>query len=177
MTPDHERQPRRSACADASAWGEKLAEAYRDISHRIMRELPIFNKALSVEAIGFRAHEYGIVGVMVTPWFMNLVMAAPHRTAQSSTGLRSSLRLRFPCGDLEFSPAEVAPVGPIVSASLFSPMFGFDDMTSARAIAEAALAALMSPINDAASHLPNAPGFGLIDRWHFLRGELAKRRT
>ncbi|MDF0497300.1 [NiFe]-hydrogenase assembly chaperone HybE [Bradyrhizobium yuanmingense] len=177
MTPDRERYPRRSERTDASAWGERLAEGYRGISDRIMRELPFFNKALSVEAIGFRGHEGGIVGVMVTPRFMNVVISAPHGTAQSSTGPRSGLRLRFPCGALEFSPAEVAPVGPIASASLFSPMFGFDDMASTRAIAEAALAVLMSPVDHPASHWPNAPWLGLIDRRHFLRGELAERRT
>ncbi|WP_409241944.1 [NiFe]-hydrogenase assembly chaperone HybE [Bradyrhizobium sp. NC92] len=112
---------------------------------------------------------------MVRPWFMNVVISAPPAAAQSSTGPGSSLRLRFPCGELEFSPAEVAPAGPIASASLFSPMFGFDDMASTRAIAEAALAVLMSSV--AASHSSNAPRFGLIDRRHFLRGALAERGT
>ncbi|AMA60247.1 [NiFe]-hydrogenase assembly chaperone HybE [Bradyrhizobium sp. CCGE-LA001] len=176
MAPDRERHPGGSERADALAWGEKLAEVYRDISDRMMRELPFVNEALSVEAIGFRAHQGGAVGVMVTPWFMNVVISALHRTGQSSTGSRMSLRLRFPCGDLEFLPSEVATVGPIASASLFSPMFGFDDMASARAIAEAALAELMSPV-DPASHWGGAPRFGGIDRRHLLRAELINERT
>ncbi|WP_338121070.1 [NiFe]-hydrogenase assembly chaperone HybE [Bradyrhizobium yuanmingense] len=54
MTPDRKQYPRRSERTDASAWGEKRG-GYRSISERIMRELPFFNKALRVKAIGFRA--------------------------------------------------------------------------------------------------------------------------
>ncbi|ANW03244.1 [NiFe]-hydrogenase assembly chaperone HybE [Bradyrhizobium icense] len=177
MTSDREQHPRRSVHADASAWGEMLAAAYRDIADRTMRDLPIFNEALSVEAIGFRAREGRVVGIMVTPWFMNVVISMRDGTSQSSPGTGSNLRLRFPAGEIEFTVSELAPVGSLASYSLFSPMFEFEDMASARATAEAVLAALMSPANRAASHGPDAPHISPIDRRHFLRRVLAERRA
>ena len=36
--------------ADAVAWGELLAGSYREIGDRAMRDLPIYNDALGVEA-------------------------------------------------------------------------------------------------------------------------------
>ena len=62
--------------ADAAAWGELLAGSYREIGERAMRDLPIYNDALGVEAVGFRRFNGTIVGIMVTPWFMNVVMPA-----------------------------------------------------------------------------------------------------
>ncbi|NOJ44843.1 [NiFe]-hydrogenase assembly chaperone HybE [Bradyrhizobium sp. WSM 1744] len=175
MISDREQHPRRSVHADASAWGEMLAAAYRDIADRSMRDLPIFNEALSVEAIGFRAREGRVVGMMVTPWFMNVVTRMRDGTSQSSPG--TNLRLRLPAGDIEFTVSELAPVGSIASYSLFSPMFEFEDMASARATAEAVLAALMSPANRAASHGPDAPNITPIDRRTFLRGVQTERRA
>ncbi|OCK53954.1 [NiFe]-hydrogenase assembly chaperone HybE [Bradyrhizobium sp. LMTR 3] len=176
MTPDREQHSRRSMHPDASAWGEMLAAAYRDIADRTMRDLPIFNEALSVEAIGFRAREGRVVGMMITPWFMNVVTLMRDRTSHSPPSPGSNLRLRFPAGEIEFTVSEMAPVGSIASYSLFSPMFEFEHMTSARATAEAALAALMSPANRAASHGPDAR-HDSIDRRHFLRGVLTERRA
>ncbi|WP_063830304.1 [NiFe]-hydrogenase assembly chaperone HybE [Bradyrhizobium murdochi] len=176
MTPDRERHSRRSMHVAASAWGEILAAVYRDIADRTMRDLPIFNEALSIEAIGFRAREGRVVGMMVTPWFMNVVTPMRDRTSHSPPSPGSNLRLRFPAGEIEFTVSELALVGSIASYSLFSPMFEFKDMTSARATAEAALAALMSPANRPASHGPDAR-HGSIDRRHFLRGVLTERRA
>ncbi|WP_065754134.1 [NiFe]-hydrogenase assembly chaperone HybE [Bradyrhizobium paxllaeri] len=176
MTPDCEQRSCRSLHADASAWGERLAAAYRDIADRTMRHLPIFNEVLSIEAIGFRAREGRVVGMMVTPWFMNVVTPIRDGASQSSPSPGSNLRLRFPAGQIEFTVGELAPVGLIASYSLFSPMFEFEHMTSARATAEAALAALMSPANRAALHGPDARP-GSIDRRHFLRIVLTERRA
>ncbi|WOH52215.1 [NiFe]-hydrogenase assembly chaperone HybE [Bradyrhizobium sp. sBnM-33] len=177
MTSDREQHSRTSMHADASAWGEMLSAAYRDIADRTMRDLPIFNEALSVEAIALRAREGRIVGMMVTPWFMNVVTPMRDGISQSSPGPGSNLRLRFPAGEIEFTVSDLVPVGSIASYSLFSPMFEFEDMASARATAEAALAALMSPANRAASHGTDAPHISSFDRRHFLHGVLTERRA
>ncbi|KRR28101.1 hypothetical protein CQ14_37150 [Bradyrhizobium lablabi] len=176
MTPDREQRFCRSLHADASAWGERLAAAYRDITDRTMRHLPIFNDVLSIAAIDFRAREGRVVGMMVTPWFMNVVTLMRDCTSQSSPSPGSNLRLRFPAGEIEFTVSEPAAVGLIASYSLFSPMFEFEHMASARATAEAGLAALMSPANRAALDGPDARP-GSIDRRHFLRGVLTERRA
>jgi len=170
MTPEVGRQSRSDSVADPAAWGEMLAEAYRAIGERAMRGLPIFNEALAVEAVGFRLFNATIMGIMVTPWFMNVVMPADE-IAHESSG--STVRAWFPVGDIDFTLSEVAPAGRIASCSLFSPMSEFADMVSARAAAEAALVALMQPVGSAETVKP-APN--AIDRRNFLRGALTERR-
>jgi [NiFe] hydrogenase assembly HybE family chaperone len=158
--------------ADAMAWGELLAGSYRDIGDRAMRDLPIYNDALGVEAVGFRRFNGTIVGIMVTPWFMNVVM--PASAARETSG--TSLRIRFPAGDIEFALSEVGQMGQIASCSLFSPMFQFADMAAARATAEAALAELMLPADSEEAVRRREPATTPIDRRNFLRGTLTERR-
>jgi [NiFe] hydrogenase assembly HybE family chaperone len=134
---------------NASEIAERLAAIYRDIHRRSMRDAPICNDALEVEAIGFRTFGDLALGVMVTPWFANLV-AAPQ--GESAPPLDAALlRLRFPAGEAEFTVSVLDGFGPLASCSLFSPMEAFTDQAAARAAAEAALAALFDP------HLHDAP--------------------
>ncbi len=158
---------------EATAWGERLAVAYRAIGERAMRDLPIYNDALGVAAVGFRPFNGTIIGIMVTPWFMNAVMPAD-QTAQDARG--ASLRVHLPAGHIEFSLSEVEPVGRIASCSLFSPMFGFADMAAACATAEAALAELMLAADSEEAVRRREPATSAIDRRNFLRGVLTERR-
>ncbi|MFH0300151.1 [NiFe]-hydrogenase assembly chaperone HybE [Bradyrhizobium sp. 31Argb] len=164
--------PNPDADADAVAWGELLAGSYREIGERAMRDLPIYNDALSVEAVGFRRLNSSIVGIMVTPWFMNVVM--PASAARDTSG--ATLRIRFPAGDVEFTLSEVGQMSRIASCSLFSPMSEFADMAAARATAEAALAELMLPADSEEAVRRREPATTSIDRRNFLRGALTERR-
>jgi len=159
--------------ADAAAWGELLAASYREIGERAMRDLPIYNDALGVEAVGFRPFNGTIIGIMVTPWFMNVVMPAS-AVAQAASG--ATVRIRFPAGDIEFTLGEVGHMGRIASCSLFSPMFQFSDMDAARATAEAALAELMLPADSEEAVRRREPATSPIGRRDFLRGALTERR-
>ena len=177
MTPDCDELPGTLSHLDPTAWGERLAGAYREIADRAMRDLPIFNHALRVEAVGFCKVGDRIVGVLVTPWFMNVVMDADDRALEPSPVQGSSLRFRFPAGDIDLAVSEVASAGRIASSSLFSPMFEFADMNAARDAAEAALAALMLPVDGAeAARRIDQPPVSSIDRRNFLRGVLTERR-
>ncbi|UWU95536.1 [NiFe]-hydrogenase assembly chaperone HybE [Bradyrhizobium sp. CB1015] len=157
---------------DAAAWGELLAASYREIGDRAMRDLPIYNGALGVEAVGFRPFNGTMVGIMVTPWFMNVVM--PASAMRETSG--ATVRIRFPAGDIEFTLGEVGQMGRVASCSLFSPMFEFADMAAARATAEAALAELMLPDDSEEAVRRRAPATSQIDRRNFLRGSLTERR-
>ncbi|WP_027515995.1 [NiFe]-hydrogenase assembly chaperone HybE [Bradyrhizobium sp. WSM1417] len=158
--------------ADAAAWGELLAASYREIGERAMRDLPIYNDALGVEAVGFRPFNGTIVGIMVTPWFLNVAMPAGAVTSATSG---ATVRMRFPAGDIEFTLSEVARIGRIASCSLFSPMFQVADMDAARATAEAALAELMLPADSEETVRRREPATSPIDRRNFLRGALTER--
>jgi [NiFe] hydrogenase assembly HybE family chaperone len=167
--------------ADARAAGEALAAFYR-AAEPAMRDLPIYNAALKVAAIGFRALDDCAFGVVVTPWFMNLVRLPldPRATALSQG---DAVARSLPAGTLEFTVGRLDGFGAIESCSLFSPMFGFADQPAAETAAAAALEAVLDPQFDAAAATaePRAPEPAPqppapLDRRRFLRGELTERR-
>jgi [NiFe] hydrogenase assembly HybE family chaperone len=133
------------------AVGDRLAVLYGDIQATAMRGAPICNEALAVEAVGFRDFAGYVLGVVVTPWFLNLIAAESQQIGRPAIP-SSALRLRFPAGDVDFIVSELRGFGRIASCSLFSPMSGFADQQAARAAAEAALCALF----DAHLHEPPA---------------------
>ncbi|BAM91824.1 hydrogenase expression/formation protein HupJ [Bradyrhizobium oligotrophicum S58] len=154
-----------------TAWGERLADVYREIGARAMRELPIYHDALDVEAIGFSDVDGRTLGIVITPWFMNVVTPA----VQGAAG--SVVKIGLPAGSFEFTIGDVAGIGRIASCSLFSPMFEFEDMAAARATAEAALTALMTAPEDEPSSERAAKPASAIDRRAFLRGTLSEGRA
>jgi len=167
--------------AQARAAGEALAAFYR-VAERSMRELPICNPALAVAAIGFRAIADHAFGIIVTPWFMNLVRVPLDRDGRALPQ-GAAVAHALPAGTLEFTVGQLDGVGQIESCSLYSPMFGFPDQPAAETAAAAALAAVLDPQFDAAAATaepvapeppvsPPAP----LDRRRFLRGELTERR-
>jgi [NiFe] hydrogenase assembly HybE family chaperone len=124
-----------------------LEATYRE-AHARMRGLPFVNPALSVEAVGFDAWEGHWLGVMVTPWFINLVLA-PRDVARWQRIPRGDKRTyRFPAGEYEFIGAEEAAAGDFQICSLFSPVLEFEDHATARFVAEHARTALLDAAND-----------------------------
>jgi len=127
--------------ATAQLKGEELAVRFRDIADTRMRGLPFLNPALEVEAVGFAAQveevDCGALGILITPWFMNLMWLAPASSAPLSQGV--SREHVFGSQRLTFIGAVDAEFGAYESCSLFSPMFEFADQASARATAEQVL--------------------------------------
>lgn len=133
--------------ADRPSPAAALQQAFRSVLDKQMRDMPMLNPALCVEAVGFRPWSDHWLGILVTPWFMNLVLM-PRVTAKwQAIGERESRHYVFPAGVFEFIGARDAALGDYQACSLFSPMFEFADQREARDTAVAALAALF----DAAS--------------------------
>lgn len=153
--------------------GNLLEVCYRRIGERSMRELPIYNDALAVEAVGFRSWGDALTGILITPWFMNL-MLLPLDGSLALLGQGSSITHAFPVGTVDFNVGDIDGIGPIASCSLFSPMFEFSTMEQARATAEAALIEILLP--PAEHERPAAKVAAAVDRRRFLRGELAEPR-
>ncbi|ACE99702.1 HupJ protein [Rhodopseudomonas palustris TIE-1] len=162
---------------EARAAGEAVAAIYR-AAVAAMRDLPVFNPALDVAAIGFRALDDHAFGVIVTPWFMNLVrLPLDPATAGRSQG--EVVTRVLPVGALEFTIGQLDGIGRIESCSLFSPMFDFADQSTAEAAAEAALAAVLKPEQVADETSPSqAPSkmATTLDRRGLLRGAWMERR-
>lgn len=130
-----------------------LEAAFRRIEGERMAGVGVLNPALRVEAVGFVRHEGHWLGIIVTPWFMNLVLAPGEAGTWQSVAPGQRLFRSFPSGDFAFLGSSEAEVGEFQSCSLFSPMGQFADQDGARAVAHAALAAL----REAPAAAPPAP--------------------
>jgi [NiFe] hydrogenase assembly HybE family chaperone len=156
---------------DALAYAATLEAIYRRIGERAMHDLPIYNDALAVEAIGFATHDDAISGILITPWFMNL-MLLPADGSLATRALGAAFSHNFPIGAFDFTVGELDGFGRIASCSLFSPMFEFADMATARANAEAAMAEIRNPEPEQ----PKTRVVTALDRRSFLRGALTEPR-
>ena len=87
-----------AALPDPSA---RLNASFRDAAER-MQGLAIVNPALEVEAVGFAPWQDHWLGVMVTPWFMNLVLLPRVRSRWQSIPVGGKRTLQFPAGVYEF---------------------------------------------------------------------------
>ncbi len=169
--------PARTSDAVANEIGRNLACAYGRIYEYVMRDVPICNHALAIEAVGFRAFEGRVFGIVVTPWFMNLVAVDETKDAVSVQGSEgSSLRLSLPAGDVGFIAGRLEGFGRLHSCSLFSPMHDFADMDVARRTAAEALKALFEPAT-LADPVATAKPPAAFDRRTFLRGRPSVEET
>ncbi len=122
-----------------------LERTFRSVLQRQMRDMPMLNSALAVQALGFRPWREHWLGMLITPWFMNLVLMPRVNSQWQAIGERETRHYVFPAGVFEFIGARDPQLGDYQACSLFSPMFEFADQASARATAEAALGALFDP--------------------------------
>jgi [NiFe] hydrogenase assembly HybE family chaperone len=132
-----------------SAALERLVSAYRRAALS-MKGLPIYNPTLAVEGVGFRDFQGRQVGVIVTPWFMNLTVL-PAAADRETWRKGETTRLAFPSGAYDFVVSEIEDVGPIGTCSLFSPMLDFADHEAARVAAQAAADSLFEPVEPPAT--------------------------
>jgi len=131
-----------------------LQRTFEIVWRERMHRLPMLNPALAVEAVGFRAWRDHWLGILVTPWFMNLVLMPRVDAAWQAIGERESRHHVFPAGVFEFIGAREPTLGDYQACSLFSPMFEFADQGEARAIALASLDALFDVATRDAPSVP-----------------------
>ena len=144
----------------------RLVKYYRRAAER-MGGLPVYNAALAVEAVGFREHDGRQVGVIVTPWFMNLT-ALPAGQDLDAWHKGAATRLALPSGRYDFVVSEAGDLGLIATCSLFPLMHAFADQAEARDAAAAAITALMQPEPPAPPPAPQAAP--QLSRRKFLGG-------
>jgi [NiFe] hydrogenase assembly HybE family chaperone len=122
---------------------QNLANAYRRAALKV-KGLPIYNPTLAVEAVGFREHEGRHVGVMVTPWFMNLTVL-PSPDDLKVWVAAGTTRLAFPSGAYDFVVTDLHGIGLIATCSLFSTMLEFTDHEAAQLAAQTIADAVFEP--------------------------------
>lgn len=144
------------AAAELPSPAAALEARFERILQGAMRGLPMLNPALRVQAVGFQPWDRHWLGVLVTPWFMNLVLLPRLRVHWPAIGERESRHYVFPAGVFEFIGHHDTELGDYQACSLFSPMFEFADPDAAQATAEAALQSLFDTGQRPAMDLPAA---------------------
>ncbi|GLI92604.1 [NiFe]-hydrogenase assembly chaperone HybE [Methylocystis echinoides] len=150
----------------ARAIGARLAEIYEGIWVGPMQDVPICNDALGVAAVGFRAHGDAAIGIVVTPWFMNLIVVEE----KAKGGMGQTVPAAVPAGDVDCVTGWLEGFGALRACSLFSPMFQFAQMAIAVDVAEAAMTAFFTP---PPREERSAPAQSL-DRRALLKGRLVR---
>lgn len=134
-----------SLSPDDTATVDRLVATFIRIGAERMRDLPLYNPGLEVEAIGFRRYQDWLAGILVTPWFMNFVLLPrePARLASHTVGARHAVSL--PRGEQSLIIGEIEEFGRYAAASLHSPMGQFPDQGAARMAAWAAVETYFHP--------------------------------
>lgn len=151
-----------------------LRRAFERIAATRMAGMALANPRLGVATVGFSAWDDVRVGILVTPWAINLaaVSADPAALLLAPDRRRS---WRFPSGRYELMGGCEPECGAFQFCSLFSPVFEFDD-AAAMAVARAAIEALFAPAGDDAREAARLAGRSALDapldRRAFLRGAL-----
>ncbi len=132
-----------TAEAEVVALADRLEAHFEQVYRRSMADVPICNTALSVASVGFREWSGQALGIVLTPWFMNIVLA-PLEGAAPVTGKSGDAKsVWLPAGKMEFLVSELDGFGSLLMCSLFSPMDDFSDHEAALATASAAMDALL----------------------------------
>jgi [NiFe] hydrogenase assembly HybE family chaperone len=174
---------------DAAAVAARLTAAFEAIHRERMAGLPILHPGLAVTVVDGRWWQGHWLGVLVTPWCMNLVLVPAGGPDLAGDEEGASRRLDLPAGRFELLVSELDGVGTIATCSLFSPMHAFADQAAAAATAAAVMVGLFEPAAEGSTvaapadhawaradhrHLPAAAGGGLAPRRGLSRRDLLR---
>ena len=124
-----------------------LERAFTRVQLERMQGVPVLNERLQVEAVDFHWWQEKCLGILITPWFINLMLLPEEAQTWNALKVGSKVHHRFPSGTYEFIVGDEEGIGRYQMCSLFSPVFQFEDQEAAVATARAALEALMDEEN------------------------------
>lgn len=159
---------------------QKLEAVFNDIAATRMVGLPICNEALRVQAVGFREWQGLQVGVLVTPWTINLVLLPGDEAELKMLGADEKQKWAFPSGEYEFMGLNEPALGACQICSLISPVAGISSHDDAVLVAGQVMTALFAvPQDDGNEHARVAEAARMkgeslmeqpLSRRDFLRG-------
>lgn len=143
--------------AQLKAMTDALERHYHQVAMTSMADVPLINPELRVQAVGFRASEHGWLGVLITPWFISLVLL-PVDKAWQELSVGSHQGHVFASGRYDFLITEADGIGHYKSCSLLSPVLEVPDQETAVQVALAALHAVNKEQFRDSSSMPPALG-------------------
>lgn len=126
----------------------QLVAHFEHVWATAMHDMPFVNPALAVEAVGFRRHAGDWLGVVITPWFVNLFLLPGGGALWRDLPTGEQATVDLPVGPLEFigdNPGPDAAVAAYQYCPLLSPVQQVESLAAAREIARDALDAVLTP--------------------------------
>lgn len=140
-----------------------LEDRYNHILSTRMLDLPFLNPELRVQAVGFEPWNDCCVGVLITPWFMNLMLVSCEGSNWDQMSVGDIETHAFPSGKYDFIVGHEEGIGFYQSCSLFSPMFEFTSHEEAVLVAVETMDVLMHEANRDDSDTPRTQE--ILDIW------------
>ncbi len=122
-----------------------LLDGYRAVAAGDMSALPGFTPELTLEAVGFREWEGHGLGVLIAPWFMNLILLPGPDDDWTTVDPREGCEWKLPTELIVFHPCALEGPGLHLTAPLFTDLRGFSDQDTARAVAREVMRHLFEP--------------------------------
>ncbi|MBL4762848.1 MAG: [NiFe]-hydrogenase assembly chaperone HybE [Gammaproteobacteria bacterium] len=110
---------------------QQLETLFKRIHVERMADVPITNEDIKVTAVGFQQWENSYLGILVTPWFMNLMLLPGSTENWDDQQELSKKKYCFPSGRYTFLTGFEPDIGKYQTCSLFSPMYEFADNDAA----------------------------------------------
>ncbi len=125
-----------------------LVAAFREIDQRRGRDMPFYNERLAVEAVGFQAWDGHVIGVLITPWFMNLMLLPGESGDWAGCSDGEVREWQLPSGKYRFAAGLLDGPGVCFSAALFTTVEVFPDQATARAVAAEVMSQIFADHRD-----------------------------
>ena len=159
-----------------------LESAFEAIHRERMRDIPLLNPKLAVAAVDFQRWDQHWVGVLITPWFLNLMLLPGSESDWPGLAVGEKIELDAPSGEYAFTAGYEEAVGEYLFCSLMSPVQNIHDQAAALDTAGEVMRLFMLPAEhrEMAMQDEAVPGKGLArrqqqqgvatSRRNFLRG-------
>ncbi len=145
---------------------DRIEQSFQRIHLENMRGIPILNPQIGVQALGFQYWQDRALGVIITPWMMNLVMLPAQGEDWSQMELGHKQQHDFPSRSYQFMVNDIEGIGPCQTYSMCSPMRDFSSHQQALQVAQDFLDALMEEGTPTEEDLVDADLLGRV-----MRGE------
>jgi [NiFe] hydrogenase assembly HybE family chaperone len=127
---------------------QQLETVFKRIEQEQMQGIPILNGALQVETIGFQIYQGRMIGVLITPWMMNLMLFPGEADDWSELKLGDKQYHRLPANEYRFMVNDIDEVGRCQTHPIYSPMQEFMNQEHAVAAAESFMKTLMVEVEE-----------------------------
>lgn len=122
--------------SDPQDAAETLLQTFEHILQENMQGIPILNNKLQVQTLGFQMYDGRIIGIIITPWLMNLIMLPNEEDDWSELELGKKMPIKFPSTRYKFMVNEIDGIGKCKTHSLYSPMREFNSQEHAVKVAQ-----------------------------------------